>query len=319
MGSGVNRQSIELTTTGGRNHETLRGGAVIVFRALGLMADFVRPLLSHMPNLPLPTPLLTILIAMLLAACSAATTATPTPERLRIAGSTSMAPALHELAAAFQATKPNVLVEIQASGSTVGWDELRADRVEMAALSWWDDGVTVPEGHRLTPIGRDAVAAIVNPQNPITNATTLQLRALFGGEILEWSALSSFTGEPAIVSREDGSGTRAAFEALIMGGHRVTLNAIVMPTSEAMVDYVATHRLAVGYVTTNATDDRVKIVPIEGLLPSTEAVQAGAYHMTRALYLAMREPPPAAAQAFLDFAEGPTGQSIIGTYHVPLR
>jgi len=226
---------------------------------------------------------LLVLMFGFLSACSAAPTATPMPARLRIAGSTSMSPALRELAAAFQAQNPNVLLEVQAGGSTAGWDDLRADGVEMAALSWWDEGQAVPEGYRLTPVGRDAVAVIMHAQNPITNVTTLQLRALFGGEILDWTALGGVTGEPAIVSREDGSGTRAAFEARIMSGRRVTLNALVMPTTEAMVDYVATHRLAVGYVTQDAIDDRIRVVPVEGLLPSTEAVRSGAYHLTRVL------------------------------------
>ncbi len=319
MGKCVSRKSIEVATPGAHKREAQRGGARAVSGSLVRMGTRVQLLQSRAPQPCWPKPSLLIVLLIALAACSAAPTATPTPERLRIAGSTSIARALRELAAEFQATNPNVLVEIRGGGSTVGWDELRAGRVEMAALSWWDEGSTAPEGHRLTPVGRDAVAAIVHPQNPISNATTLQLRALFGGEILEWSTLGVFTGEPAIVSREDGSGTRAAFETLIMGGRRVTLNALVMPTSEAMVDYVATHRLAVGYVAPNAADDRVKVVPVEGLLPSTEAVRSGSYHMARVLYLAVREPPPAAAQAFLDFVESPVGQSIIGKYHVPLR
>lgn len=319
MGNCVNWQSTEAATSGGQKRKTQRGGARSVSCMLEFIEYVVRRLLSRTPHLRSPELFLLMFIAMPLAACSAPPTATPTPERLRIAGSTSTAPALYELAAAFQAAKPNVLVEVGGGGTTVGWDELRADRVEMAALSWWDEGGAVPEGYRFIPIGRDAVAAIVHPQNPISNATTLQLRALFGGEILDWSTLGDFAGEPAIVSREDGSGTRAAFETLIMGGHRVTLNALVMPTSEAMVDYVAAHRLAVGYVTPNAADDRVKVVPVEGLLPTIEVVRAGSYHMMRVLYLAVREPPPAAAQAFLDFVEGPRGQSIIGKYHVPLR
>jgi len=315
----VNGQSLEGSTSGYRKLETQRSHARTVSSVLIFIGCRLQRLLPRAPHLSVPKLLLLAFIVMPLAACSAAPTTTPAPERLRIAGSSSMAPVLHELAAAFQAAKPNVLVEVRGGGSTVGWDELRADRVEMAALSWWDEGATLPKGHRLTPVGRDAVAAIVHSQNPISNVTTLQLRALFGGEILEWSTLSDFAGEPAIVSREDGSGTRAAFETLIMGGHRVTLNALVMPTSEAMVDYVATHRLAVGYVAPNVADERVKIVPVEGLLPSAEAIRTGSYHMTRVLYLATREPAPAAAQAFLDFVEGPTGQSIIGKYHVPLR
>ena len=265
-------------------------------------------------------PFLVILLVMQLCACSAAPTATPAPERLRIAGSTSMTAVLRDLAAEFQAKNPNVLVEVQGGGSSVGWDELRAERVEIAALSGWDEGQPVPEGYRLTPVGRDAVAVIVHAQNPISNVTTLQLRALFAGEILDWSALGGSAGEPAIVSREDGSGTRAAFEARIMGGQRVTLNALVMPTTEAMVDYVATHRSAVGYVVSSAIPDgRVKIVPVEGLLPSAEAVRTGAYYLSRVLHLAVREPPPTGVQAFLDFVQGPVGQSIIETHHAPTR
>ncbi len=49
-----------------------------------------------------------------------------------------------------------------------------------------------------------------------------------------------------MISREDGSGDRTAFEALAMGGERVTLNALVMPTSQAVVDYVA--RIATPWV-----------------------------------------------------------------------
>ena len=308
---------------GARDHILSRSDGKTAFCiALPERAFYISPvhaLLLHALRFRGLSPFLLIFILMQLSACSAAPTATPTPERLRIAGSTSMTPVLRELAAAFQEKNPNVLVEVQGGGSTVGWDELRADRVEMAALSWWDEGKSVPEGFRLTPVGRDAVAVIVHAQNPISNVTALQFRALFAGEILEWSALSNLTGEPAIVSREDGSGTRAAFEARIMSGQRVTLNALVMPTTEAMVDYVATHRLAVGYVSPNAVDDRVKVVPVEGLRPSTEAVHAGAYYVMRLLYLAASEPPPLAAQAFLDFVQDPIGQSIIGKHHVPVR
>ena len=85
--------------------------------------------------------------------------------------------------------------------------------------------------YRLIPVARDGIAVIVHPRNPITNVTALQLRALFGGEVLDWAALGGIEGEPAIVSREDGSGTRGAFEARVMGDQRVTLNALVMPTT----------------------------------------------------------------------------------------
>ncbi len=257
------------------------------------------------------------LLLLVLAACSAGPSPTPTPARLRIAGSTSMSPALTELAAAFQSQNPSVLLEVQGSDTANGLADLRAGRAEIAALSWWDEAKAVPKGVRLVPVARDAIAIIVHPRNPISDVTALQLRALFAGEILDWHALGGEPGEPVIVSREDGSGTRAAFEARVMGDRRVTLNAIVMPTSRAVVDYVASHRLAVGYVTLNAVDSRVAAAPVESLAPTRETLQSGAYYLIRPLYLAINEPPSTHAQAFLDFVAGPAQQAAWARPHSP--
>lgn len=252
---------------------------------------------------------------MFLTACSTGPTPTPPPTRLRISGATSMGPALMELAAAFQGANPNVLVEVQGGDTANGWADLQAGRAEIAALSYWDETQTAPQGFALFPVARDPVAIIVHPGNPITNVTTLQLRALFGGEVLDWAALRGATGEPVIVSREDGSGTRAAFEAAIMGDRRVTLNAIVMPTTQAVVDYVAQHRLAVGYVTRDAVNDAVRVAPVEGLLPDRSA---SGYYLTRTLYLAVRKPAGAATQAFIVFAQNETAQVSWTKHHLSL-
>lgn len=270
--------------------------------------------------------LLLALLLILLSACSAGPTATPEPTQLLVAGSTSMRPALQEMAAAFQAANPNFLIEVQRGDTANGWEALRGGRADVAALSYWDETQPAPQGYRLIPMARDAVAVIVHPSNPISNVTALQLRALFGGEILDWAALAGTTvggaapgeDEPVIVSREDGSGTRTVFEARVMGDRRVTLNAIVMPTTQAVVDYVAGHRLAVAYMTLDAVDDRVRVVPVEGLSPAKNGATSG-YYLTRILYLAARAPGSAAVRAFLEFAQGETGQQIWSTHYLGLR
>ncbi len=230
-----------------------------------------------------------------------------------------MTPALNELAAAFQAQNPNVLVEVQGGDTAIGWEDLQAGRAEVAALSWWDGAASAPEGYRLIPVAQDAVAVIVHPRNPITNLTSLQLRALFAGEILDWASLGGEQAEPVIVSREDGSGTRTAFESRVMGDRRVTLNALIMPTTQAVADYVATHRAAVGYLSIDAVDNRVRAVPVEGLAPSSSTAAGDAYHVTRMLYLAVREPLSPGLQAFVDFAQSPGSIAIWDKHYVALR
>ncbi len=230
-----------------------------------------------------------------------------------------MTPALRELAATFQAANPNILIEVEGGDTANGWEDLRARRSDVAALSWWDEAKPAPDGYRLVPVARDAVAVIVHPSNPITNVTALQLRALFGGEILDWPALGGEAGEPSIVSREDGSGTRAAFEARVMGDRRVTLNALVMPTTEAVVEYVAEHRPAVGYCSADAADGSVRIVPVEGLLPEGEAGATDGYHLSRVLYLAAREPLSPQVQTFLDFATSSSAAEVWNRHFSSIR
>ena len=147
----------------------------------------------------------------------------------------------------------------------------------------------------------------------------MQLRALYRGETLDWGAVGGAGGEPIIVSREDGSGTRAAFEALVMGDARVTLNALVMPTGQAVVDYVASHRGAVGYVSTAVLTDTVRAVPVEDIAPAASTVRSGAYPLGRMLYLYAPQPAPPATSAFLDFVLSPAGQAIVGRRLVQVR
>lgn len=263
--------------------------------------------------------LLLLATVLVLCGCSAGPTATPQPVRLRILGSTSMAGALTELAATFGTDHPNVLVEVEGGDSATGWAQLQRNRADVAALSWLSDDVAAAAGYRVTPVAIDGIAVIVHPSNPITDITTIQLRSLFAGEILDWRGLSGVQGEPAVISREEGSGTRSAFESSIMADRRVTLNALIMPTSQAVVDYVAAHRLAVGYVTFDGLTPVVRAVPVEGVPSARQHVASGAYPIVRTLYLVVRDPTLQAASDFLNHALSAQGQRIMSEHHVSLN
>jgi phosphate transport system substrate-binding protein len=259
------------------------------------------------------------IVPLALASCRYAAVTPAAPAVLRIGGSTSLKPTLNELAAAFQAQHPQTVVEILGGGSAIGIQELRGNEIDLAAVSWKPDAEERPDDLDVIPIARDGLAIIVNPQNTITNVTSLQLRALFRGETLDWGAIGGAGGETVVISREDGSGSRAAFEALAMGGDRVTFNALVMPTSQAVVDYVSAHRNAVGYVSTGVFTDTVRAVPVEEVAPTAAAIRLGEYRLGRVLYLYAPRPAPPEVQAFLDFALSPAGQAIVSRNLAPVR
>jgi len=93
---------------------------------------------------------------------------------------------------------------------------------------------------------------------------------------------------------------------------RATPTKVVMPGSQAVIDYVATHPAAIGYVSMGYLSPKVKALPIEGLTPTPETVQSGQYHLTRPLVVVTSRQPAGEVRAFLDFALSPAGQAVVG-------
>jgi phosphate transport system substrate-binding protein len=230
-----------------------------------------------------------------------------------------MKPALEALTTAYHAAHPHELFDLRGGGSALGLQDLLAGRADIAAVSWKAEGEAELPGVQATPIARDGLLVLIHPSNKVGGLTLLQLRALYRGETLDWAALDGSPGEPVIVSREDGSGDRQAFEALVMGSDRVTLNALVMPTAQAVADYVARHPTAVGYVSMAQLRDDVRALPIEEVAPTPEQIRAGAYHLGRLLYVYVHKEPSPAVRSFLDFVVSPAGQEIIAQHHVAVR
>ncbi len=281
-----------------------------------------------------------LLIVLLLAGCSQAPVTTPEPTTLRIAGATSMQPALFALTSEYSRQHPNVRFDLRGGGSSVGEERADTRQVALGASS-----LPTPESITMTvpgvrthlvriPIALDGLAIIVHPSNELTNLTLLNLRDLYSGEVIEWAALGSNNGEILLVSREDGSGSRALFEQRVMGDRSVSLTAVVMPTSADVVDYVALNPQAIGYVsrahvlpwiepsddqTTVPAGKTVRVVPIEGLLPTLGNVRNQQYSLLHPLFLVSRGQPQGQARLFIDFVLSPAGQAIVQHYHAAVR
>lgn len=249
-----------------------------------------------------------LLVIILLAACSP-TVEAPRLIYLKAAGSTAMTPLVEELATAFHERQAFVTIDINGGGSALGREAAATGQVELGLTSWLPDGP--PGDTQATVVARDGIALIVHPTNPITGLTLLQAHDFFSGRTIDWEEIGGMPGLVQIVSREDGSGTRAAFEAMVMGDDRVTLTALVMPNSQAVVDYVARDPNAIGYVSMAYVNGEVRMVSVEGLFPTPESVARGEYHLTRELVVLSRPGTSHQVRAFLDFALSPAGQAIV--------
>lgn len=263
-----------------------------------------------------------------------------TPRRttvVHIAGSSAMQPMLYELTTAFTRQHPAVLFEVTGGGSTTGEERVMAGQVDLAASTLISP--TVPTMARRTPIGLDGLAIVVHASNPITTLTMSQLQALYSGRVFTWEEMGGLPEEVLLISREDGSGSRQLFDARVMGEEAVALTAVVMPTSGDVVTYIAKHPNAIGYVSrayvlaaidqaipnVPAPPDEaarvldVKVVAVDGQVPTQQAIQTQSYPLIQPLYLVSRTRPTGWQQQLIDFALSPAGQAIVARYHGRVR
>ena len=278
----------------------------------------------HKPDrslLPACRLVLIIVLAMLVAGCGEAV-ATPEPISLRATGSTAMSALVDELAEAFAEQSDTVSLEVTGLGTQFGLEALRAGEVDIALASWLPPdleglsppGQSVDARWRALAIARDGIAVIVHPSNPVQGLGLVQLGDLFGGQTHEWRAVGGWRTQGTVqpVSREAGSGTREAFEALVMDGQRVTPVAVVTVSSQDVVEYVAEHPKAIGYVSMGSVSSEVKVLEIEGEVPTPESAGQASYPLTRELWLVTAGSAPQVVQDFLGFVLSPAGQQIVG-------
>ena len=269
----------------------------------------------------------------LVTACANTAVATPRPTIVTIAGSSALQPVLQDLTAEFTRAHPTILFTLRGGGSTLGEQQALERRINLGATCLFPPAADAPTARLTrTPIGVDGLAIVVHRSNLVDTLSMDQLRQLYSGEILDWGAVGGDGTEVVLVSREDGSGARRLFEDRVMNDQPVSLTAVVMPTSRDVVEYVAKTPSAVGYVSrglvmastngnagTATPEPTVRVVAIDGSLPTLEALRDQSYPLIQPLYLVSMGEPRGATRQFTDFVLSPAGQAIIRRYHLPVR
>lgn len=235
---------------------------------------------------------------------------------INIAGSTSVQPLSEELASSFMDKYPDVVVNIAGGGSSAG--------VKAAQEGTADIGVSSRElkaaetGITVTAIAKDGIAVIFNKANGINDLTIEQVKNIYTGKITDWGEVGGNNATISVVSREDGSGTRSAFDELVLGKDvAVVASATIQNSVGAVKSAVISDINAIGYISLGAVDDSVKVPAIEGVKASKETVLDGTYKIVRP-FLYLTNDPREVAKAFIAFVLSPDGQAIVGEDYIAL-
>ena len=126
---------------------------------------------------------------------------------------------------------PDVRVAVQGGGSSTGVKSAGEATVDigMASREVKESELAEFPGLQIHVVARDGIAVVANPGVPVDNLTPEQVREIFAGNITNWSEVAGPDEEIVVVAREEGSGTRAAFEEMIKARTLITDTAVLQP------------------------------------------------------------------------------------------
>lgn len=123
-----------------------------------------------------------------------------------------------------------------------------------------------------------------------------------------------------VISREEGSGTRDAFEELFSLQEKnaegkkyslTTTDAEIYSSTSVVLTSVAGDKNAIGYVSLGSLKDTVKALAIDGAAATVDNVKNGSYKITRPFNIATKEDASDLAKDFVAYILSEEGQKVV--------
>lgn len=241
---------------------------------------------------------------------------------IQIVGSTSVQPLAEELAQAFMAKNPGVKIFVQGGGSGAGITAAINGTADIGNSSRQLKPEEAAAGIHETVIAKDGIAVIVHPSNSVKNLTVEQIQKIYLGEITNWKEVGGPNLRIALVNREAGSGTRGAFEEIVMGkmADKMSNNSLIQASTGAVQQTVAITKEAIGYISLGSLDPKaVKALQVNGVAATERNVSNGTYPLWRPFLMLTKAAPNGVTKAFLDWILSPEGQKIVARDFIPVK
>ncbi len=229
----------------------------------------------------------------------------------------------------YQGDHPDVRISVTGGGSGTGIAALVNGTVDLANASRKikDEETSEAQANGVTPvehiIARDAIAVIVNPDNPVNELTLQQISDIYSGKYTNWNEVGGEDRPIVRLSRETNSGTHVYFlETVLRLGSKedktlFSTNTLLLPSSEGIISEVRDNPNAIGYDGLGYVPKDLKMIAIakeaggEYVLPSIDTVNDKTYAIARDLYMYTNGEPVGVVKDYLDWILSDEAQVIV--------
>jgi phosphate transport system substrate-binding protein len=247
---------------------------------------------------------------------------------INIVGSTSVTPLVESLGQEFSKAHEGVNIDVQGVGSTAGIKAAIDGTADIGMSSRNLKDEEKAAGVKEYIIAYDGIVIAVHPNNPVEDLDMKTIRKIFKGEITNWKEVGGEDEEILVISREEGSGTRGAFEEILelqeKDGLGNTLSiikkdALIADGNGAVKANIASKENSIGYVSLSYLDEMVKGIKVEGVEATVDTIQKDEYKVSRPFYILTMGEETDLIRTFIDFILSDEGQRIVGEKQVPIK
>jgi len=252
---------------------------------------------------------------------------------IEVSGSQFMKPIVEKLIEKYQQKNKNITFSVNMKGSDMGLKALTTNITDICASTkvmnpkelerFKADNYGQPP--IMLPIGKNAIAILVNKKNKIKEISFEQLAGIYSGKINNWKELGMEDIPIKVFSYPNSSGVYPFFRTKVLNGEEYREDLNIVPNTPEMLDSIKANLGAIGYadifhaekVDAVNFQKYIRLIAVRSneqyvaLLPEENHIISNQYPIVTTMYFITRKTPEGEVKKFLDWVISPEGQAVL--------
>jgi phosphate transport system substrate-binding protein len=237
---------------------------------------------------------------------------TGTTGTITAVGSTALQPLVQEVASEYMNNHSGATINVQGGGSGTGLSKVVEGAVEIGDSDLFAEekqGIDASKivDHKVAVVGMGPVA---NKDAGVTNITKKQLIDIFTGKVTNWKQVGGKDEKIVIINRAQGSGTRAVFEKMALGGAS-TVKAQEQDSSGTVQKIVSQTPGAISYLAFSYFTSAIQPLNVDGVQPTVANVETNTWKIWAYEHMYTNGQPKGLTKDFLNYMETSSVQNTL--------
>lgn len=216
-------------------------------------------------------------------------------------GSTALLPLLKPAQEELQKKHDKLTINLAGGGSFTGMNQVAEGSVQIG-----NSDVNLPaelkdKGLVDHKVVIEPFVFIGNTNVKVDNLTIAQVQDILKGKITNWKDVGGDDQPITLIHRAKSSGSRATVSDTVLKGEAFTDNAVIQDSNGAVMKAIASTPGAIGYVDAPYANSTVKVLSLDGVKYSAQAVIDGKYPVYSYGHMYTKGEATGAAKAFIDY------------------